>query len=394
MTRTVGTGLALLLLLLVGATGAAGGTPQDDLRWLNDRRAANGIPGDVSLDEDWSRACAAHLRYMRTTGTILHRQDPSSPAYTPAGDWAARNAILASTQTWTANRFIWEDAPLHMAQILTPQLARTGIADDGRLVCLTTLPGYTRTTPDSATVVTYPGNATRTRERAFTKEWPVTPAEVLGFPNPTGPQLYVYQWGPVTTSGLDAFGRTVGIASAALESPRGRERIGWVDRRNGRVGRYLPNASGIIVPKRPLRPDVAYTATVRFTNGVGYTWTFVTDGPPGTTRIVGVRTASRRIATRRVCVRRVDGVCVKRRVRYTHRFLVRGRLIDTATRKSIRNGLVGIAFRGAERPVLETDRWGRFAARYLVNSFKRRYAINIIISSTDAIPASYRVRFR
>lgn len=393
LDRIVAFAVTLLMGLLVPTAGVAG-TPDQDLRWVNERRAANGIPGDVMLDAEWSRACAAHVRYMRTTGTIQHRENPSRPSFTAAGDWAARNAILASTATWTAQRFIWEDAPLHMAQLLTPQLERTGIADDGRLVCLVTVPGYTRPAPDRATVLSYPGNATRTRERAFTREWPETPAQVLGFPNPTGPQLYVFQWGPVTDSGLDAFGRTVGIASASLESAGGRERIGWVDRRNPRVGRYLPNASAIIVPKRPLRPDRTFTATVRFTNGVDHTFTFVTDGPPGTTKVVGVKTTSRRIGRVRVCVRRVAGVCLKRRTRYTYRFLVRGRLVDTATRRPVRDGFIGIAFRGAERPVLTTDRRGRFSARYLTRTFKRRTAITIIISSTDSIPASFRVRLR
>jgi len=358
-------------------------------------RAANGLPGNIQLDPTWSSRCAAHVRYMRATNRITHFEDPRLPAYTADGDWAARRSILASGPSWTDERFIWEDAPLHMAQLLAPRLEQTGIGDDGQFVCVTTLPGYTRSPPSTATVLTYPGNATRTRERAFTSELPITPAEALGFSNPTGPHLYVFQWGPATIDGVDARGSVVGIESASLTGPGGGQlRIRWVDRRHPTVGRFLPLASGIIVPARPLRPESAYVATVRFTNGVDHSWGFTTNGPTGITRLTNVRLTTRYRGARRVCVRRLAGVCVQRRVRHTHTLRVRGRIVTPTTGKGVPRLLLGVSFRRVERPLIRTRSDGSFDVSYQVESWRRRHAMNVTISSMDAISGTYRARFR
>ena len=118
-----------VLLLAFAATAplATAGTPAQDLAWLNAKRATNGIPGDITLNPDWSAKCAQHVAYMRATNTVAHPEDPTSANYSDGGNWAGTHSVLASTVPWTESAFIWETAPLHLAQLLAPQLSQVGI---------------------------------------------------------------------------------------------------------------------------------------------------------------------------------------------------------------------------------------------------------------------------
>ncbi len=343
--------LAVIAILPVASLGA---DAQQDLAWLNAKRASSGIPGDITLNADWSAQCAQHLAYMQATGTVSHAEDPANPSYTETGNWAGTNAVLAAGLTWTESDFIWETAPLHLAQLLAPQLAATGIADDGQSVCVTTLPGYTRAAPAVDSVVTYPGNGTGIYPSETSAEWPTTPAAALGLNGPTGPHLYVYQWGPSSADGIDAAGHLIGIAAATLTGPSGPVAARWVDAADPVVGRYLPSGSGIVIPDAPLQSNTAYTATVRFSNGVSHVWAFTTatadDGIP----ISDVRISTGRTARR--CTGRPVGPCTKRSGGARRAVTVRGRygsLGNEEVRIRIRNGASRLTRTGAD---------GRFAA--------------------------------
>lgn len=388
--------LAVIAVAIVAAmpAPALAGTPDEDLGWLNLRRSADGIPGDIVRDQGWSQACAAHLRYVALTGSVGHAEDPRSPWYTPEGAWAGTNAVLAVGVRWEAFPFLWETAPLHLAQLLSPALQRSGIADDGRSVCVTTWPGYTRPVPAGTTVLTSPGEASGVPPSISTEEWPITPAAAVGLSNPTGPHLYVYQWGPATVSGVDAAGEWIGIRSASLRGTEGLVPVRWVDRRNPRVGPYLPVASGIVIPARPLRSPATYVARVVFTNGVERTWSFVTDARASAYVLRRLRVRPSDANRRRVCVRRVDGACVASAIRYRVGVGIAGRIVRRDTGEAVAGAGVIVRCGAIETP-RTTTRWdGGFTATCRVTPTRRRFRIVIAIRDEGTIAAARIVRMR
>ena len=282
--------------LLIPVAPAAAGTPVEDLSWLNATRAAAGIPADVDLEPSWSDACAAHVAYMRTNASVTHQENPELPGFSDAGDWAGRHSVLASTAPWTERTFIWRHAPLHLAQLLAPQLATTGIADDGQFVCVTTLPGYTRRPPGQAQVLTFPGNGESVEPSEVTEEWPQTPADALGLPPPTGPNLLAFRWGGSTDG-------DTGLRRARLDGPDGPVPVRWVDRLHPTLGAYLPPDAAVIVPVTPLAGDARYTARVEFDDGTTHVWGFSTAAGPSAWLIRARRISARAAGTRRFCTR-------------------------------------------------------------------------------------------
>ncbi len=368
MRRCTLLALVLATLPLLPSVAAAG-TPAQNLAWLNAKRAANGIPAGIVANPDWSSRCRSHVEYLRRHGTISHQQDPTKAGYSEAGNWAGTHAVLSLGANWTSTNFIWERAPFHLAQLLSPQLAEVGIADQDRYVCLTTWPGYTRKTPTENTVVTYPGNATAIYASEVTEEWPRTPAEVLGLRNPTGPHLFAYQWGPVSR---EAAGAT--IVNATLVGPGGPVAIRWVDRSTENVGGYLPTASGIVIPVKPLREGANYTATVAFSNDVRHTWSFTTSAA-FTHALRNVRVRTTRVDTNRYRVR------------------ITGRVIATETGAGTAGVTLGFRLQGGERPVQTTGANGRFAVDYVVPASRRDRASLLVTVHGDQIAAgTYRAR--
>jgi hypothetical protein len=238
---------------------------------LNAQRAANGIPGDVRENAEWSASCADHVAYMTATRRLTHTEDPASPSYTASGSWAAENSVLAAGAGWQDGD-LFPDAPLHLIQLLSPELHEIGVAEDGGYLCITTWPGYRGTGLRKPTVFTYPGDgATGVLPSEAARELPFTPGDFVGLPQgtATGIDLMVF------TEGLAHPGRAH-IVAAALRGPDGRVTVKTVDRTTPTVGAYLPPGSGFVIPVAPLRPGTAYRATVRFAGGPRHTWSFVT----------------------------------------------------------------------------------------------------------------------
>lgn len=364
--------LLVLLVLAIAAPVAVAGTPTQDLAWLNAERATNDIPGDVALNPDWSAKCAQHVAYMRATGTVSHPEDPASAAWTDGGNWAGTHAVLASTVPWTESSFIWETAPLHLAQLLAPQLAQTGIADDGQLVCVTTWPGYLRTAPSADTVVTYPGNGSTIYASETSEEWPITPASALGLANPTGPHLYVYAWGPSADGGVTADGQPLGIRSATLRGPNGSVPLHWADNATPEIGQYLPTASGILIPDHPLEEHAPYVATVTFTNGLIHAWGFTTLTAPPAFVARGVRISTQRTHGTRL------------------RLTVRGRIVDHASGAARGGVAVTLDVAGGTANVTTTPD-GRFRRTLVVTRGARTGGLVVTLRAADTLTAAYEV---
>ena len=91
----------VVALAVAGAAFAgSGAAPGTILAALNSQRTANGIPGRVKENPSWSQKCARHIAYMGSTHTFSHSEDPASPAYSAAGNWAGENSVLAEGARW------------------------------------------------------------------------------------------------------------------------------------------------------------------------------------------------------------------------------------------------------------------------------------------------------
>jgi hypothetical protein len=234
------------------------------IAWLNAQRAANGIPAGITENPAWDQGCADHMQWVAQNPGAAnpHIETPGTPGYTEDGAFAGAHAVLggaweASSQyPWGATN-PWETAPIHLMQLLGPNLSVSGYAPG----CMITWAGYQRPAPASPQLFTYPGNGTNFiygEEKA--SEWPFTPAAFVGLPEggTTGPYLYVLGYG--TGGGA--------LTSASLSGPGGPVAVATVDDTTsgpqGNLGSYLP-PGGIIIPTGPLDPGATYTASATLT---------------------------------------------------------------------------------------------------------------------------------
>jgi cysteine-rich secretory family protein len=271
--RTTLLSFVIVALAAAGAAAAGSGAASGTiLAALNSQRTANGIPGHLKVNPDWSQKCARHIAYMGSTGTLAHSEDPASPAYSAAGNWAGENSVLAEGTSWpTDNPFA--NAPIHLIQLMSPELRQVGIEASSGFVCVTTWPGYgspARTTP---TVFSVPGNGARGVPYVQTaNELPFVPGDFVGLPRGThtGFNIMVYAEGVRDPWHLH-------ITAATLTGPHGRVAVRTVDRTTATVGPYLPPGSGFLIPVAPLDPGATYRASVSFGGGQARrSWHFTT----------------------------------------------------------------------------------------------------------------------
>ncbi len=260
VTRSISGAIALLglvgLLLTAPATAATG---TDIVSYVNAQRAANGIPAAITERPDWSQSCAEHNRYMDQNEAVTHAEDPSMPGYTKAGAWAAQNSILTNIGAWTATESPFETAPIHLAQLLAPDLAELGADQYEGYTCATTYPGYTRPSPAAVTGYSYPGNgATGVVASEVAAEGPFTPGELVGLPagTETGPYLMAFLDGPAKI-------KSATISAASLTGPAGPVAIESIGSDNPNIRDYLPAPMAFLIPRAPLA-DGTYHASVSF----------------------------------------------------------------------------------------------------------------------------------
>jgi hypothetical protein len=249
--------LAAFCALLLPA-GAAATSGAEIVQRLGQQRESNGIPGGLIERPDWSAGCAKHNYYEAQTGELSHSEDPSSPFYSAEGNWAAEHSVLANGASWSQGN-PWEEAPIHLIQMLAPQLSEMGAAENDNHNCATTWPGYHRPEPTSLTAYSYPGNGVSgvvPAERAA--ESPSVPGDQVGLPEGTvtGRHLLVYLLGvePSDTPNV--------TATATLSGGGGAVDLRVVDSTNEEIGGYMPQPSAFLIPAQPLKPLTAYAADV------------------------------------------------------------------------------------------------------------------------------------
>lgn len=235
------------------------------VQMLNAQREANGLPGGLVERPEWSAACAKHNSYGAQTGELTHFEDESSPFYTPEGAWAGRNSVLSASQYGWSDGNPWEDAPLHLIQLLGPGLVELGAAENDGHSCVTTWPGYTRPEPSDLTAYSYPGNGAAgvvPTERAT--ESPFVPGDFVGLPQgtATGRHLLSYLSG-YPSLGRDEEAKEVG-AAATLVGPGGPVEVRVVDSSHPEAGAFMPSPSAFVIPVQPLAPNSGYEASIQW----------------------------------------------------------------------------------------------------------------------------------
>jgi hypothetical protein len=274
MRRTIVTFTVLAALVAAGAAlaRASGQDAAAIVAQLNAERAANGIPAWVRENPAWSSKCADHVDYMSATGELTHSEDPSSSRYTAAGNWAGENSVLAVGAGWDGSD-PFDNAPLHLIQLMSPELRQVGVAEDASTyVCVTTFPGYRASGWKKPTVYTYPGNgSTGVPYSETADELPFVPSSFIGVSQgtATGFNIMVFAEGTANPWFLR-------IRSASLTGPHGGVAVRTLDRTSPTIGEYLPPGSGFVIPLAPLQPGTTYRASVRFSGGVSHSWSFTT----------------------------------------------------------------------------------------------------------------------
>ncbi len=239
-------GLASFLTLLLAASASAA-TSTEIVSDVNAQRAANGIPAGITERPDWSQACAEHDGYMDQNQALGHGEDAALPGYTKDGAWAGQNSILSYLREWTVAQNPFASAPMHLAQLLAPDLAEMG-ADDNTSTgysCATTWPGYTRPSPAAVTGYSYPGSGTTgVAASEVAAEEPFTPGEYAGFPEgtETGPYLMAFLDGPAKIDSAT-------ISGATLTGPDGPVAVEAVGSDDPDIGAYIPTPMAFLIPR-------------------------------------------------------------------------------------------------------------------------------------------------
>lgn len=268
-TRATGATLVVALLALAIPSATSAATAAQLIAALNAQRAANGIPAGIKQSRSASTGCAAHNRYERLNGGALtHTETRGKRGYSRAGARAAATSVLAAGSALNSAD-PWDSAPIHLAQLLDPELDRMGASESGGLACATTLPpsaGFRRG-PSAPVGYSYPGNGRTgwpTQEQAA--EGPFTPGDLVGLRQPkvTGPYLYVLFSGP-----WSPFGPQVKLASASVTGPQGPIAIkvadGTVKTPVGvRLSAFI-GAEAMLIPVSPLAPSTRYSVSTRGT---------------------------------------------------------------------------------------------------------------------------------
>lgn len=273
--------LAFICVLLLNPAGAAAISGAEIVQRVSQQREANGIPGALVERPDWSADCAKHNYYEAQTGELRHSEDPSSPYYSAEGNWAAENSVLASGSSWNQGN-PWEQAPIHLIQMLAPQLSEMGAAENDNHNCATTFFGYKRPAPAGLTAYSYPGNGVTgvvPSERAI--ESPFVPGDQVGLPQgtTTGRYLLAYLAGVEPSDAPDV------TAVATLSNSGGPVDLRVVDSTNEEVGGFMPQPSAFLIPAQPLKPLAAYQADVKWSTDGGQLFeqrfSFTTGTNPG-----------------------------------------------------------------------------------------------------------------
>lgn len=254
--RCVLLGCMLLGLLSTGPAARADSAPAPEaaIEQLNDWRSLVGV-APVAHDEALSRQCRSHASFYRLNPTWhRHRQDPSLPGYSEAGDRAARSSVLAYEEAPTAGVTPWEPAPYHRVALLDPRLAASGFWSEFGLSCMQATAVDNDLRAPALGAYTYPFAGQRNVAPSFGCREKPNPCEAVADNDgttPTGFNISVQFNGP--WAAIDG----VHVDSATV-APAGGEPVDvTVQTRERRLRGGI-----VLIPRRPLQFGTTYVATI------------------------------------------------------------------------------------------------------------------------------------
>lgn len=88
-------------------------TPGQIVAKMNAQHVANGIPGGITLNAQWTTGCMHHVRYEELNGIPwTHQETPGKPGFTKDGQLTGAGGDQSYTSGWEyGNPF--ENLPLH-----------------------------------------------------------------------------------------------------------------------------------------------------------------------------------------------------------------------------------------------------------------------------------------
>src|SRR3954451_7961959 len=176
--------LAILASSLVAAPPASATTSQEAVDFLNQQRAANQIPANVTLDDYRTTGCRNHNQYMEQNG-LGHGEDPGKPGYTAEGaDYSNSGEVLAEGGVqWSATVNPWDFAPLHQSLMFDPQVNSAGYDEAGGFACMRF--GFDFASSPTPQLYAYTADSGRTDvppKIVVNGEGPYAPQEAVGIP--------------------------------------------------------------------------------------------------------------------------------------------------------------------------------------------------------------------
>ncbi|HET9103763.1 MAG TPA: hypothetical protein VFN55_10460 [Solirubrobacteraceae bacterium] len=300
--------LAAALAALIPASALAV-SPSQIQSYYNELRSANGIPGDLALDQASSANCALHNHYAAVNGNDYpnpHQETPGKPGFTTGGDWAARNSELAGGSGLTSAFAPFDEghpewnapfvgAPFHLMGLLNPANTTVWGADTEGRLCIGE--GGARPAPVIDTMYSFPGDGTSVAwAEPSPNEYPTSPQAVAGMPAGTvaGPALMAYWRGPSDASNppLDV------LSAATMTGPGGQLPVDIVSDQQSSL---VPSGAGFVIPTSPLVPGAHYTATVTFSTAAdaftprswSQSFSFTAAGPPPARSLVHIAAVNR-----------------------------------------------------------------------------------------------------
>jgi len=205
------------------------------LAFLNEQRAANGIPGGLADDAELDLGCEQLQNVYKGNGKANieeypHQELEGAPGYTPLGaEAAARSDLGAPAGGWNETVNPWSDAPLHEAALFDPAATTAWYGEShGRWllggVCMGTDGERAFPTP---VFYSLPGNgaATVAPSETVSGELPWSPGMAVGIPEGrrSGPNITLWPEGITATledaTLRDADGRSVAVREVTPETP-------------------------------------------------------------------------------------------------------------------------------------------------------------------------------
>src|ERR1700712_5256008 len=251
---------------LASAAPASAASSADIVGFLNQQRAANGIPATVPVDPYRTTGCVNHNHYMEQNG-LGHGEDPSKPGYTSEGaDYSNTGEVLAQGgQAWSAAANPWDSAPLHQTLLFAPRVNSAGADDSGGFSCVRF--GFDFSEPPSPELFAFTGDRGRSDVPpavTVAGEGPFAPQEAVGIRQgvPTGPDILFFARG---------FGSSDRAVSYALTGPAGPIEAKMVDSTTQAPDGSGPvfDLGGDLIPVQPLEPLATYQVAVTWENDSG-----------------------------------------------------------------------------------------------------------------------------